>query len=710
MLKNSSFKLKKVEEFIEVKIDSDSSSVNAISERVLLDLNEVTEYIRDNDFKGVILTSGKEVFSAGADIKNFQALFEKGSYEVEKYISFAHRIYNEFEQLPIPKVAVINGFAAGGGAELSLLADYRLMTSTSTVSFPEVKLGILPAFGGLSRLPRVLGLDTAIEWATTGKQYSAKTALKNRFADGVVGEDQVEKNNAAVEVLRDCCNGKLNWKDRYNEKQIPLTLNDFEKQLSFNVARRTVNRLYGKNYPAAQIILDTLQSSSSSALEEALYNEILGIQRCIDSDVPDALISVFLSDQKVKNISKEYINSVSDIERVSVIGAGVMGGGIAYASADRNVDVHLKDINQNGLNIGLNEAATLFSRQVSKGRKSVEEMAIALNRIQPTLHSVALNDSNLVIEAVIEKESVKKTVLKDLETSCPEAVITSNTSTIQISKLAEALERPDNFCGLHFFNPVDRMPLVEVIKGNLTSDETVSKAVNFVRQIGKTPLVVQDCPGFFVNRCLIPYLLAFNELVLEGVSISDIDFAMQKVYGWPMGPSYLLDAIGLDTAKHCIDVLVNAYPDRMQIPEINLVEELLELGRLGKKNGKGFYNYELDRRGRLVPKESEAITSILNKVKANSTKISPDEIIDRLMLPMMLEAHRCLKENVINSAEEGDIAFIYGTGFPSFRGGVFYEMNKLGRIDFIHKCEKYQSRSALYNLPEDLVSHSKSVG
>ncbi|MEF1207906.1 3-hydroxyacyl-CoA dehydrogenase family protein, partial [Photobacterium damselae] len=272
-----------------------------------------------------------------------------------------------------------------------------------------------------------------------------------------------------------------------------------------------------------------------------------------------------------------------------------------------------------------------------------------------------------------------------------------------ISGLAKSLQRPENFCGIHFFNPVHRMPLVEVIKGEKTSDETINKAVQYVKQLGKTPIVINDCAGFLVNRCLTPYFLAFNQLLTDGADISIVDKIMTKQFGWPMGPAMLLDVIGLDTTAHCIDVMDDAFPDRLQKPQKNIIQTLVDEGYLGQKNHQGFYQHVADRKGRLKPQRNTQSDELIAKLAASQCEDDAETMMMRLMLPMMFEAVRCLDEGIVASPEEADIAMLYGTGFPAFRGGLFYYMDQLGMEKLISLAETFKHLGTLYQIPEGVL-------
>ncbi|MDF2152814.1 fatty acid oxidation complex subunit alpha FadB [Vibrio sp. CAU 1672] len=706
MYQGEYFQIEMHGELAHLVFNSQHDSVNTLTEEALKELEQAVTLLEESKPAGLVIRSGKKLFSAGADVKAFRQLFTDGGEAVATYLEWAQGLYNRIEDLPLPKVALINGTAAGGGMELTLTADYRLATPDAKLSLPEVKLGIFPAWGGLTRLPRIAGMDTAIAWMTMGKNFKAADALTAHVIDGVV---EAEKAVAMAEqTIESAIKGELNWQARFEEKQQPLPMSRYELSMSINVARGMAAKVAGKHYPTPGIILSSLEKAAKLGRDESMGIERSAVWQCIETGVPDALVSVFLSDMAVKSRTKSLVGDSQSCSEVGVIGAGIMGGGIAYVSADKGMDVVMKDIHKQGLKLGLDEANKLLTKQVERGRKKPGQMGETLNRIVPTLHNETLQNNDLIIEAVVENPKVKEVVLSELEQIAPNALIASNTSTLMISGLAQALECPERFCGIHFFNPVHRMPLVEVIRGEQTSDETISQAVKYVADLGKTPIVVNDCAGFLVNRCLTPYFLAFNQLVLDGGDIAVIDKVMSKGFGWPMGPAHLLDVIGLDTAAHCIDVMDEAFPGRLSKPETNLIQSFVDQQLFGQKSGQGFYTHVADRRGRIKPQASPEANNLILSLAEQPAEFDVDAITMRMMLPMMFEAIRCLDEGIVASPSEADIAMIYGTGFPPFRGGLFYYMDQIGADKLLETAEQYKHLGALYEAPKGLIERAKN--
>ncbi|GAB7215829.1 hypothetical protein OS42_24400 [Dickeya oryzae] len=385
-----------------------------------------------------------------------------------------------------------------------------------------------------------------------------------------------------------------------------------------------------------------------------------------------------------------------------------MGGGIACQSARKGVPVWMKDINEKALTLGMEEAAKLLNAQLQRGKLDALSMMGILARIHPTLNNNGLEQADLVIEAVVENPQIKARVLADVETCVSEqTLIVSNTSTIPIGQLATALQRPQNFCGMHFFNPVHRMPLVEVIRGPQTDEKTLARVVAYATKIGKTPIVVNDCPGFFVNRVLFPYIAAFCLLLRDGADFRDVDAVMEKQFGWPMGPAYLLDVVGLDTAHHAQAVMSAGFPQRMAKTYRDAVDVLVEHQRLGQKSGAGFYRYSPDAKGKPRREQDDQTDILLDAACGPKRTFSAQEITHRLMVPMLNEVARCLEEGIVATPAEADMALLYGLGFPPFHGGACRYLDTLGSQHYVDIAQSLASLGPLYTIPESLLRMAK---
>ena len=692
---------------VELNFDLKGESVNKFNRLTLTDLRQAVDAIKaDGSIKGVIVTSGKDVFIVGADITEFVDNFKLPDEELVAGNLEANKIFSDFEDLAVPTVVAINGIALGGGFEMCLAGDYRVMADSAKIGLPEVKLGIYPGFGGTVRLPRVIGTDNAVEWIASGKENKAADALKVGAVDAVVTADKLQA--AALDLVKRAISGELDFKAKRQPKLEKIKLNAIEQMMCFETAKGFVAGQAGPNYPAPVEAIKTIQKAANFGRDKALEVEAAGFVKLAKTSVAESLIGLFLNDQELKKKAKDYDAIAKDVKLAAVLGAGIMGGGIAYQSASKGTPIMMKDIREEGIQMGLNEASKLLGGRVSKGRMTPAKMAEALNAIRPTMSYGDFGNVDIVVEAVVENPKVKQIVLAEVEGYVKEdAILTSNTSTISISLLAQALKRPENFCGMHFFNPVHMMPLVEVIRGEKSSEVAVATTVAYAKKMGKTPVVVNDCPGFLVNRVLFPYFGGFAKLVSAGVDFVRIDKVMEK-FGWPMGPAYLMDVVGIDTGHHGRDVMADGFPDRMKDDRRSAVDALYEADRLGQKNGKGFYAYEMDKRGKPKKVADPVALDVLKPVIYEQREVTDEDIINWMMIPLCLETVRCLEDGIVETAAEADMGLIYGIGFPPFRGGALRYIDSVGVAEFVALADKYADLGALYFPTEKLREMAKN--
>lgn len=679
-------------------------SVNKLDLATLESLDKALDaLIAHQGLKGLLLTSDKDAFIVGADITEFLGLFAKTDAELDQWLQFANSIFNKLEDLPVPTISVIKGHALGGGCECVLATDMRIGDKTTSIGLPETKLGIMPGFGGCVRLPRVIGADSAMEIITQGKACRADEALKIGLLDAVVETDALYES--ALQTLNSAINEKLDWQARRAQKTSPLTLSKLESMMSFTMAKGLVAQKAGPHYPAPMTAVITIEEGARFARNEALDIERKHFVKLAKSEEAKSLVGLFLNDQYIKGIAKKAAKSASkDTQRAAVLGAGIMGGGIAYQSALKGVPVLMKDIAQASLDLGMTEASKLLNKRLSHGRIDGFKMAGILASITPSLHYAGIENSDVIVEAVVENPKVKAAVLSEVESHVgDDTVITSNTSTIPINLLAKSLKRPENFCGMHFFNPVHRMPLVEIIRGEHTSDETINRVVAYAAKMGKSPIVVNDCPGFFVNRVLFPYFGGFSMLLRDGADFTKIDKVMERKFGWPMGPAYLLDVVGIDTAHHAQAVMADGFPERMGKQGRDAIDALFEADKYGQKNGNGFYSYTIDKKGKPKKTFSEEILPVLADVCADKQDFDDETIIQRMMIPMINEVVLCLQEGIIATPQEADMALVYGLGFPPFRGGVFRYLDSVGIAEYVEMAKQHAELGAMYQLPQMLI-------
>ncbi|PNP98540.1 fatty acid oxidation complex subunit alpha FadB [Moraxella sp. RCAD0137] len=693
---------------VEFRYDAKDGSVNKFDQQTSTEYEQAVSALEArDDIKGLVVTSGKSVFIAGADITEFVGHFQRSQQELESWLYEFNQVFNRFEDLPFPKVAAINGAALGGGCEMTLVCEYRVMGASGQIGLPETKLGIFPGWGGTIRGSRLLGIDNILEAVATAKFYKPDEALKVGFVDAVVADEALV--NSAVDLVKKCIKGELDWQAKRQEKLEPIKLNQLEQAMAFNSGKGMIfAKANPKQYPAIALAVEAIEKHANLKRDEAVKVEVAGFAKAAKTPQAAALVGLFLNDQLVKKLAKEHSKAAHDITEAAVLGAGIMGGGIAYQAASKGLPIIMKDIKSEQLELGMNEATKLLSKQVERGKFTPAKMGETLSRIRPTLNYGDFGETDIVIEAVVENPKVKEAVLAEVESLVKEdAILASNTSTISITRLAKALKRPENFVGMHFFNPVHRMPLVEVIRGEKTSEKAIATTVALAQKMGKTPIVVNDCPGFLVNRVLFPYFGAFDLLLKEGVDFVQIDKVMER-FGWPMGPAYLIDVVGLDTGVHGAEVMAEGFPDRMKPDYKGGIKHLFENNRLGQKNGVGFYKYETDKKGKPKKLADNATYELLKAVQTDSRQVDDQEIIDRMMIAFCNETVRCLEDNIVASAGEADMAMIMGVGFPPFRGGPCRYIDQIGVANYVELCNKYAHLGKAYEAPAKLVTMAAS--
>ncbi|WP_353215609.1 fatty acid oxidation complex subunit alpha FadB [Salinisphaera hydrothermalis] len=687
--------------------DAKDESVNKFDEATMAELGEAGKALAEaSNIKGLLVTSGKPAFIVGADIMEFGERFKKPEDELKAGMAESLAVFNTIEDLPFPSVTAINGMALGGGLEMCLSTDYRVMGQSAQIGFPETRLGIYPGFGGTVRAPRLIGADNAIEWIADGKNRDAKKALAVGMVDAVAADDDLEA--AARDLLAKAIDGEFDWQARRAEKTGPLKLNRTEAAMVFETSKGYVMGQTKGNYPAPIEAIQRMAQAASMGRDEALKVESEGFIKVAKSPQAAALIQLFLNDQLIKKKGKKYAKVAHEVKQAAVLGAGIMGGGIAYQSAYKGVPTLMKDIKEDAIDQGLEEAAKHFAKGVERGKLDNRAMAEGMSRIRPTLSYAEFDHVDAVIEAVVENPKVKKSVLAETEEKVSDqTILASNTSSISIDDLATALKRPENFLGMHFFNPVHRMPLVEVIRGKATSEEAVATVVDFAHKLGKTPIVVNDCPGFLVNRILFPYFFGFQQLIADGADFAKIDKVMEK-FGWPMGPAYLSDVVGMDTSQHVEKVLAAGYPDRMKQDEKSSLDVMVENNRLGQKTGSGYYKYEQDKKGKPKRSEDPEAYELIKTIQRDDQDFEPEEIVDRMMIPMIIEAARALEEGIAETPNEVDMGLIMGLGFPPFRGGAFKYADAQGLATVCDKADKYARLGKLYEPTERMRDMAKN--
>ncbi|NIB38723.1 fatty acid oxidation complex subunit alpha FadB [Pseudomaricurvus alkylphenolicus] len=686
---------------LELRFDAKAASVNVFDNATVVELDRALSLIEQSEeASGLLITSGKPVFIVGADITEFEGEFLKSAEEMKAYFGVNNRNFNRLEDLKIPSVVAINGFALGGGLEFCLACDYRVMANNTKIGLPETGLGIIPGWGGTVRAPRLMGLVNAMTWVGEAGQHKAEAALEAGAVDAIADVDVLR--DKALGLLRGAIENKAALEQRRARKTSPVDITpEAAATLATEAKTRVLKRSPRLIAPIAAI--DLLQRSAKSDRTTALEQESELFIQLTKNEQSRALIGIFMNEQLIGKIAKGHAKKSSlQVEKAAVIGAGIMGGGVAYQNALKKMPVVMKDINQAALDLGVSEAEKLLSKKVRQERISDEQKLKTLGLIKPSLDDADLQGGNVIVEAVVENLKVKEKVLAELENRLANnGVLVSNTSTISISRLAKALKKPDKFAGMHFFNPVHAMPLVEIIRGKKTSDETIADVVAYSLALGKKPIVVNDCPAFLVNRVLFPYFRAFELLIRDGADLKRVD-AVMETWGWPMGPAYLSDVCGIDTIRHCQDELAQDLPDRMDLVSPSVMDSLFQQQRFGQKNGLGFYQYQADAQGRPLRSDDEATLTLIRDCQQTQTDFSDEDIVIRCMLAMAIEMARCMEEGIVGTAAEADMALIYGLGFPRFRGGILRWMDEVGTRTLCQWSERFAPLGEAYRVTEHM--------
>ncbi len=672
-----------------LSFDRPESGANIFDPATMESLREHLDAIEsDRSITGVIVTSAKKsIFIAGADLQTLLRQAQTG--ELRAFIAEGQRVFNRLASLKVPTVAAIHGACAGGGYEITLACDYRVGTAdpATRIGLPETTLGLVPAWGGATRLPRLIGLEAAAEVILKGKLHSAEEALRIGLVDEVVPREQL------LEAARQrIARGKRNRPPPpHIEVEVP-----FPEETANHAPRR-----------ALEIIMRSLTNS----VEDSLQMEVDAIVELGETETTQNLIrNFFLTDKFRKGSAK---SAAEKITHGAVIGAGVMGSGIAQWLSSRGVSVILRDVDSVQLDRGLANIEKTYRDAVKRSLMSEEKAREGRARIVASTNPGEMRNIGIVIEAASEKIEIKKQIFADLAAKTPEkAILATNTSALSITELGAMTDQPSRVIGLHFFNPVSRMKLVEVVVGQQTAPETVARALAFTREIGKLPVLVQDSPGFLVNRVLFPYLLDAAELFEKGVPAKDIDDALLR-WGMPMGPLRLIDEVGVDITVDIAETLEKKFGRRDRAPEI--LRKMQAAKMLGRKNGRGFYEYAGKEQ---TPNES--VRDLRSGVVAgggdrgrserspgfeprSSPPATTDEIVNRLVFLMVNEAARCLEEKVVATSEDADFGMMMGTGFAPFRGGPLRYADHYGLKMFVSEMDGLHARAGDKFVPCDLL-------
>ncbi len=646
-----------------LNFDRHDESVNAFSQDVLIELADVLERISIDPPKGVVIASAKDSgFIAGADLKEFQEFDRKGT--VNDAIRRGQAVFQKLSELSCPTVAAIHGFCMGGGTEISLACDYRVASNDAStrIGLPETQLGIFPGWGGSARLPRLVGAPAAMDMMLTGRALSAKAARGIGLVDKVVDKAVLLDTAAALALkgtTRPFKQRALGWLSN----TLPA-----RKLLAPQMVKQVARKAKKDHYPAPYALISTWERSGGKAIQQRLDAERKAVVKLAGSSTARNLIRIFFLTERLKGLGK----GDSGIRHVHVVGAGVMGGDIAAFSAYKGFDVTLQDREQRFIDSAMTRAQALFDKKVKDESK---RPAVAA-RLQSDLAGDGVAKADLVIEAIIENPEAKRALYETVEPNLKaDALLTTNTSSIPLDELREHIDRPAQFAGLHYFNPVAQMPLVEIIRHDGMAPETERRLAAFCKALGKFPVPVAGTPGFLVNRVLFPYMLEAATAYAEGIPGPAIDKVAVK-FGMPMGPIELLDTVGLDVAASVGKELAPFLG--LDVPA---ALASFDPQKRGKKDGQGIYTWEQTDKG------SKAVKPALPEgYKA------PEDLEDRLILPLLNEAVACLHDGVVSDVDLLDAGVIFGTGFAPFRGGPMQHIRATGADALLARLQALQAK------------------
>ncbi|USD49224.1 fatty acid oxidation complex subunit alpha FadJ [Vibrio sp. SCSIO 43153] len=681
MSEQKAFSLKIDEQNIAwLAIDVPNEKMNTLQAAFADEMKEIFALLKDSSgVKGMIIHSLKpDNFVAGADVRMLEACTTAS--EAEALAKQGQELFEQLSDLPYPVVAAIHGPCLGGGLELALACDYRVCTDSdkTRLGLPEVQLGLLPGSGGTQRLPRLIGLLPSLDLILTGKQLRAKKAKKLGVVDACV------PHTILLDVAKQLIEkGKSKGKKKQSTKEKLMSGSGLGRKFVFEQAAKKTNEKTRGNYPATVAILEVIQHGLEKGFVQGQELEAKRFGELVMSSESKALRSIFFATTEMKKENGAEADPAT-VNKVGVLGGGLMGAGISHVSvAKAKVPVRIKDVSNDGVLNALNYNYKLFEKQRKRRIISKAGLQSKMLQLSGGIDFTSFNHIDVVIEAVFEDLDLKQKMVADIEANAkPETIFATNTSSLPIHKIAEKAERPENIVGLHYFSPVEKMPLVEVIPHETTSEETISTVVALAKKQGKTPIVVKDKAGFYVNRILAPYMNEAAHILLANEPIEQLDGALLD-FGFPVGPITLLDEVGVDIGAKIMPILVNELGERFKGPDV--FDTLLNDGRKGRKSGKGFYTYKGKKK-----EVDKSVYKLLNLTP--ESKLSDSDIALRCVLPMLNEAVRCLDDGIIRSPRDGDIGAIFGIGFPPFLGGPFRYMDQFGLKELVEKMNEFASK------------------
>ena len=625
-----------------IVFNNNSKSYNVFDTQTIIELEYLIEDIEEGDYKVVVFSSAKDGFIVGADIKEFHTSLD----DIESLVLRGQLLFNRIEDLPIPSLAIIHGSAMGGGLELALACTSRVCMENSQVALPETKLGIIPGWGGTTRLPRLIGVSHALDVICSGRNITSYEALQMGIVDRII-EDEGSIPFADLSI---------NFNEKRRKKKGVVSTNSLKALAAFKFAKSSIVKKTEGNYPAPLKALDVISNCRKMCRNDALKYERIAFAELAKGPVAKNLIGIFFGERKLKTKATNLCKSDSKVSKVAVMGAGAMGSGIAFALANKaDINVSLYDPYEEQLEKSNVSNGSYLEKKVQKGYITSRERDRILDLIYTTsIMEKAVEGADIVIEAVPENLELKSSIFQKVHTLSPDSILATNTSTFRVESLKEGVA-PDKLGGLHFFNPVSKMPLVEVVRGPESSEETISQLCQVALELKKIPLVCNDCAGFVVNRILMPYLVKFDSMISNGIDFEHIDKVM-KGFGWPMGPAELCDLVGMDVVYHGAQNIANEY-DYITLPENSFVKKLYDDKNLGQKTRSGFYSWKKNnKKGK--------------STNTGGTRPHPDEVESQLMEVMTKEAERILEEGIVEKPYEINMAMVFGIGYPPYRKGI----------------------------------------
>jgi len=694
----SIFTLEKNNGIAVITMNDPSQPKNVLNESLQEEFGQILSSIEtDKELTAMIFKSGKEdSFIAGADISMLQNIDSKD--QAQQLSELLHHITQRIVDFSITTVAAINGDCLGGGLELALAFDYRIASThkATRIGVPEVQLGLLPGGGGTQRIPRLIDLATALDLMLTGKQLNAIRAQRAGLIDQAVAPElllQVASKFATK--------GKPNRQRSFKANLMNLLP---VRTFIISQARSKTLKITKGHFPAPLKILDTVQRGLATDLKSGLVIESENFAELVMTPESKQLIGIFFAINELKKDTGIQTDATPrEIRKVGILGAGLMGAGIAYVTIGKaNISTRLKDINVDSLAQGIAYVGKLLDKRVVQRRLKSNERDRTMSRLTGSTDYDGFSNADTVIEAVFESLELKQQMLSDVEalSATKEIIFATNTSAIPIDDIAANARYPERIVGMHYFSPVEKMPLLEIVKGSKTADWVIASVVELGKKQGKTVIVVNDGPGFYTTRILVPYIMEAVRLVLEGVAIETVDSALED-FGFPVGPIKLMDEVGIDVGAHIVETLNKAFGER--VPLIDGIDKVLQDDRKGRKNARGFYSYS----GKSKAKEVDtSIYGLLGISNPGSTTMSADAIAERVVLTMLNEAAYCLGEGIVRNRRDGDIGAVFGLGFPPFLGGPFSYIESLGTDTVVSKLNALRAQQGERFTPAPMLSES----